>query len=81
MIPQSPAQDGRLSASPQSPEDLLGFQHAGGGPTQRHLGRAPALDVAADQPDRADGVLDDVGAGERAPEFVRQAETDDGGRA
>ena len=36
------------------------------------------FDVAGDLAHRAERVLDDVGAGERAPEFVRQAEADDG---
>ena len=39
---------------------------------------SPAFDVAGDLAHRAERVLDDVGAGERAPEFVRQAEADDG---
>ena len=60
--------DGRFSGPPE----------AGGGPSERHLGVSPAFDVAGDLAHRAERVLDDVGAGERAPEFVRQAEADDG---
>ena len=37
-----------------------------------------AFEELADLAHRAERVLDDVGAGERAPEFVRQAEADDG---
>ncbi len=51
---------------------------AGGDPAERHLGIAPALDVVADLSNRSQRVLDHVGAGERAPEFMGQAETDDG---
>ena len=38
---------------------------------------APSLDVASDQSDRPQRVLDDVGAGQRASEPPGQAETDD----
>ena len=44
-------------------EALGGLEHGGGGPAQGHRGVAPALDVAADAPDRPQHVLDDVGAG------------------
>ena len=44
---------------------------------RRHAGVTPAFDVAADAPDGAVHVLDDVGAGERAPEFRGQAEPRD----
>ncbi len=40
----------------------------------RRLAKASKDDLAH----RVERVLDDAGAGERAPEFVRQAETDDG---
>ncbi len=46
--------------------------------SERHAGVAPAFDVAADAPNGAVHVLDDVGAGERAPELHGQAEAEDG---
>ena len=44
----------------------------------RAIGASPAPDVTADLPDRCQRVLDDIGAGQRAPEFPRPAEADDG---
>ena len=41
------------------------------------IGIAPALGVADDRSDRFQRVLDDIGAGERAPEFPGQAEAND----
>ncbi len=78
MVLQGLPEDRELAVGLEPAEGLLGLQHTRCGPPQRHLGIAPAPDVAADLSDRAQRVLDDVGAGERAPEFVRQAETDDG---
>ena len=74
MCLQGGAECGKLLAGFQSPEALGGLHHAGGGPSERHAGVAPAFDVAADPPDGAVHVLDDVGAGKRAPEFQGQAE-------
>src|SRR5436309_15848062 len=37
---------GEVAIADDLPELLLGFEHAGGGPAQRHLARRPALDVA-----------------------------------
>jgi hypothetical protein len=53
------------------------FDHAGGRPAQGHARITPAFDVAADAPDGAVHVLDDVRAGVRAPKLRRQAETRD----
>ena len=78
MLVQSVAEDGQLPVGLEPAEGLLGLQHTRGGPPERHLAIAPAPDVAADLSDRSERVLDDVGAGERAPELGRQAETDDG---
>ena len=75
---ESVSEDGQLAIGLEATEGFLGLQQAGGGPSERHLGVPPAFDVAGDLAHRAEGVLDDVGAGERAPELVRQAETDDG---
>ena len=41
---------------------LLPLKNAYGGPAQRRFARAPALDVASDQSDRPQRVLDEVGA-------------------
>ena len=75
---ESISEDGQLTIGLEATEGFLGLQQAGGGPSERHLGVSPAFDVAGDLAHRAERVLDDVGAGERAPEFVRQAEADDG---
>ena len=75
---ESISEDGQLAIGLEATEGFLGLQQAGGGPSERHLGVSPAFDVAGDLAHRAERVLDDVGAGERAPEFVRQAEADDG---
>ena len=75
---ESISEDGQLAIGLEATECFLGLQQAGGGPSERHLGVSPAFDVAGDLAHRAERVLYDVGAGERAPEFVRQAEADDG---
>ena len=67
------AQCRKLALRLQPAEALGGLEHGGSSPAQRHRGVAPALDVAADPADRAHDVLDDVGAGQRAAEFLRQA--------
>jgi hypothetical protein len=59
-------------------EALGGLEHGGGGPAQGHRGVAPALDVAADAPDRPQHVLDDVGAGQGSPQLPRQSQPDHG---
>ena len=72
---------------PQGWQMFAGFQpaeafgrlpHGSAGPAQRHGGIVPAFDVAADAADRAVHVLDDVGAGQRAAQFGRQAQAADG---
>ena len=75
---ESISEDGQLAIGLEAMEGFLGLQQASGGPSERHLGVSPAFDVAGDLAHRAERVLYDVGAGERAPEFVRQAEADDG---
>jgi len=62
----------------EPPESVGGLHHAGGGPAQRHFGVLPAFDVAADPPDRAVHVFDNVGARQRPAQFDRQAEAGDG---
>ena len=61
-LPQGGVKDGELAVGLEAAEGLLRLQEAGGGPTQRHLGVAPALDVPLHRPDGADRVLDGVGA-------------------
>ena len=64
------SEDGQLAIGLEATEGFLGLQQAGGGPSERHLGVSPAFDVAGDLAHRAER----VSTGERAPEFVRQAE-------
>src|ERR1035438_6100101 len=58
----------------QPAKALLGFVHGRSGPAQGHRGRTPALHIAGDATHGAHHVLDDVGAGERAPQLGRQTE-------
>ena len=71
------AQHRQLLVGLEATEALGGFQHRGAGPAQCHRGIAPAFHVAADPPQRAHHVLDDVGAGQRAAQLDRQPEPDD----
>jgi len=75
---QGRPQDRQLLVGLEPPEALGGLQHGGAGPAQRHAGVAPAFDVAADLPDGAVHVFDDVGAGERTAQFDRQAQAGHG---
>src|SRR5215216_5233103 len=50
------------------------FEHAGGGPAQRHLARRPALHVVLGAADDLDHRLARVGALERALELASDAE-------
>ena len=75
-LPQGGVEDGELAVGLEAAEGLLRLQEAGGGPTQRHLGVAPALDVPLHRPDGADRVLDGVGASQRASKLRREAEPD-----
>ena len=78
MLLQGLSEDRQLSVGFEAAEGLFGFHEPSSGPAQGHFGVTPALDVALDQADGAQCVLDDVGAGERASEFSGQAETGDG---
>ena len=62
----------------ETAEAVGGLQHGGSRPAQGHRGIAPVLHVAADTPDRAVHVLDDVGAGQRTAQFGGQADAIDG---
>jgi predicted acylesterase/phospholipase RssA len=68
----------QMPAGFQPPEAFCRLHHGSPGPAQRHGSIFPAFDVAADAADRAVHVLDDVGAGQRAAQFGRQAQAADG---
>ena len=78
MCLQSGTECRKLFVRLQSSEAFCCFLHSRRGPAQRHRGRSPSLHVAADAAHGAHDVLDDVGAGERAAKFLRQAEPRDG---
>ena len=78
MRQQGGPQERQLLVGLEPPESLGGFHHAGGRPTQGHLGILPSFDVAADAADGAVHVLDDVGAGKRTAQPGRKAEAGDG---
>src|SRR4029077_5718520 len=59
-----------VACEPSVSEAFGCFPHSGCGPAHRHRGRAPAFYVAADAPHRAHHILDNVGAGERAPQLL-----------
>jgi hypothetical protein len=48
VLLESVSEDGQLSIGLEATEGLLSLQHAGGGPSERHLGVPPAFDVAGD---------------------------------
>jgi hypothetical protein len=58
----------------------FGFEHAGGGPAQRHLAGGPALHVALGAADDLDHRLAGVGRLERALEVAGDAEPGEGER-
>ena len=64
------SEDGKVAVGLEATEGLLRFDEPHGGPSEGHLGVAPALDVAADRSHRAERVFDGVGAGQRSPEFA-----------
>lgn len=61
----------------QSSEALVGLDHAGRAPSQRHTGIPPAFNVARDAANGAHHVLGDVGTGERSTKLLRQLQADD----
>jgi hypothetical protein len=75
---QRGSEDRQVLVGFQSTEAFDRFQHAGGRPAQCHRSIAPALHVATDAAHGAHHVLDRVGAGQRAPQWHRQLEADDG---
>src|SRR2546430_9314462 len=58
---------GEVAVADDLPKLLLGFEHAGGCPAQRHLAGGPALYVPLGAADDLDHRLPRVGAVERAP--------------
>ena len=58
----------------QPPEALLGFVHGRSSPAQGHRRRTPALHISGDATQGPHHILDDVGAGQRAPQLRRQTE-------
>ena len=79
MTQQRGPQNRKLLVGLQTAEALCGLQHGGSSPSQCHPRIAPTFDVAADLPQHSHQALDRVGAAERAPQLVRQAQADDGG--
>jgi hypothetical protein len=75
---ESGAQLRQLALGLQPAQALGRLEHGGGRPAQRQGRIAPARDVAADAADRAHDGLDDVGAGARAAQLLRQAQPNDG---
>src|SRR6266550_3982897 len=69
---------GEVAVADDLPKLLFGFEHAGSGPTQRHLARGPALDVALGATDDLDHRLAGVRALERS--FERAADAESGER-
>src|ERR1700716_363677 len=53
---------------------FLGFVHGRSGPAQSHRRRTPALHIAGDATHGPHHIFDDVGAGQRAPQFRRKYE-------
>src|SRR6059036_2303257 len=67
-------QGGEVAVADDLPKLAFGFEHAGGGPAQRHLARRPALHVALGAADDLDHRLARVRRVERALEVAGDAE-------
>jgi hypothetical protein len=65
---------GEVAVADDLPELPFGFEHAGGGPAQRHLPGTPALHVALRPADDLDHRFDRVRALERPLEVAADAE-------
>src|SRR6266536_3814991 len=65
---------GEVAVADDLPKLAFGFEHAGGGPAQRHLAGGPALDVALGASDDLDHRLAWVRALERALQVAGDAE-------
>src|SRR6266545_7579140 len=65
---------GEVAVADDAAELPLGFEHAGGRPSECHLARAPVLDVAARAADALDHRLARVCRGERALQRARDPE-------
>jgi len=71
---------GEVFVADDASELLFGFEHAGGGPAQRHVAVLPALDVARAAPDALDHGLAGVGGLLRRLELACDAEAGEGER-
>src|SRR2546425_1896211 len=65
---------GELAVADDLPKLPFGFEHASGGPAERHLSRRPALHVALGAADDLEHRLARVGALERSLERAGDAE-------
>src|SRR5712691_5509736 len=73
-------ESGEVAVADDLPKLPFGFEHAGGGPSQRHLARRPALHVALSAADDLDHRLARVRALERALQVAGDAEPGEGER-
>src|SRR5437764_14182759 len=71
---------GQVAVADDLPKLPLGFEHAGGGPAQRHLAGRPALHVALGAADDLEHRLARVRRLERALEVAAYAEPAEGER-
>ena len=69
---KSRTQNRQLLVRLQSPEALVGLDHARRDPSQGHTSISLAFDVARDAANGAHHVLRDVGTGERSTKLLRQ---------
>src|SRR6266567_9147418 len=67
-------ESGEVAVADDLPKLPFGFEHAGGGPAQRHLARGPALHVALGAADDLEHRLARVRALERALQVAADAE-------
>src|SRR6266571_6720954 len=65
---------GEVAVADDLPKLAFGFEHAGGGPAQRHLARGPALDVALGAADDLDHRLARIRRLERALQVAADVE-------
>src|SRR3990172_1681041 len=65
---------GEVAVADDLPKLPFGFEHAGGGPAERHLARRPALDVALGAADDLDHRLAGIRRLERAFQVAADAE-------
>src|SRR5258706_4458066 len=78
MSQQRGSQNRELLVGLQRANAPSGLQPGGSSPSQRNPAIAPTFDVAADLSQHGHQAFDRVGAAERAPQLVRQAQADHG---